>query len=59
MVNKKNFVLDSQENIFLEKEKILDTSIFSYFENVFKSLLLQGCENQGSFGKGLKYTAYI
>ena len=36
-----------------EKEKLLVTSNFSFFHNVFKRLVLQTCKNQGLFGKGL------
>ena len=37
-----------------EKEKMLVTSIFSFYHSIFKSLTLNGHKNQGLFGKGLK-----
>ena len=36
-----------------EKEKLLDSSNFSFSHSVFKRLVLQTRENQGLFGKGL------
>ena len=36
-----------------EKEKLLVTSNFSFSHSVFKRLVMQICENQGLFGKGL------
>ena len=36
-----------------EKEKLLVTSNFSFSHSVFKRLVMQTCENQGLFGKGL------
>ena len=38
----------------LEKEKLLGTSICSFYLSVFKRLLLHTHKNQGLFGKGLK-----
>ena len=43
-----------KEKMLVKKEKMLVTSIFSFSHNVFKSFLLEGPENQGLFGKGLK-----
>ena len=34
---------------------MLVTSIFSFFHNVFKRLLPQGCQKSGLCGKGLKH----
>ena len=43
-----------------EKEKLLDTSNFSFSRSVFKRLVLQTRKNQGLFGKGLKLrTVYM
>ena len=42
------------KKILWEKEKLLVTSNFSFSYSVFKRLVLQTCENQGLFGKGLK-----
>ena len=36
-----------------EKEKLLVMSNFSFSHRVFKRLILQTCENQGLFGKGI------
>ena len=36
-----------------EKEKLLVTSNFYFFQIVFKRLVLQAHKNQGLFGKGL------
>ena len=41
-----------------EKENLLVTSNFSFSHNVSKRLVLQTRENQGLFGKGLKYGIY-
>ena len=46
ITQKLKFVLGRVEKLW-EKEKMLVTSIFSFSHNVFKSLLLQGCENLG------------
>ena len=40
----------------LEKEKLLVLSNFSFSHSVFKRLVLQTLENQGLFGKGLRYS---
>ena len=37
-----------------EKEKLFNTSNFSFSHSVFKRLVLQTRKNQGLFGKGLK-----
>ena len=37
-----------------KKEKLLVTSNFFFSHSVFERTLLQTCENQGLFGKGLK-----
>ena len=36
-----------------EKEKLLNTSNFSFSHSVFIRLVLQTCKNKGLFGKGL------
>ena len=36
-----------------KQEKMLVTSIFSFFHDVFEMLLIRGCGNSGSRGKGL------
>ena len=46
-------ISDWEENI-KENGENAGTSIFSFFRNVYKSLLLEGHENQGLFGKELK-----
>ena len=38
------FVLGRVENIAGKGEKMLVTSIFSFFHHVFKRLLIQGCQ---------------
>ena len=45
----------NEEKTLWEKEKLLVTSNFSFSHNVFKRRLLQTCNNQGLFGKGLKW----
>ena len=52
-VNEKlKFVLGRAENILGKGENVF-SSIFSYFHNVFKSLLPQGFYKSGWCGKGL------
>ena len=47
---------DGIENIVWKKEKMLVTSIFSFFyRNVFKNFLFLGLENSVLCGKGLLY----
>ena len=43
---------DQAENI-AGKEKMLDSSIFSFSINVYKSPQSQGCENQGPYSQKL------
>ena len=50
VTQKVNFVLYGIENI-MRKGEMLVTSILSFSHNVFKSLVAQGRENQGFFGK--------
>ena len=38
-----------------EKEKLLVTSNFSFYDSVFKILVLQTCKSQGLFGNGLTH----
>ena len=40
-----------------EKEKLLDTSNFSFSHSVFKRLVLPTCKKQGLFGKGLNFNS--
>ena len=48
----------NRQKTLLKKEKSLVTRNFSFSHSVFKRLVLETCEKQGLFGKGLK-TLYV
>ena len=55
-----NFKFDENDRKFskwVEKEKLLVTSNFSFSHSVFKRFRLQTCKNQGLWGKGLMVSA--